>query len=198
MTSTEPTIDLTPACRTVAALVDGVKDEHLSRPAPAWKDVATLLEHLIGLTSAFTWAARKEWPDGRTGDDAPSPSAAALDPRWRTVLPQQLETLAQAWRQPEAFGGITKAGGVEMPGAVTAAVALDEVVMHGWDLARATGQPYDVDPQSAAVVLEFVEQARDLPNDIFGPAVVVPHDAPAFTRALGLAGRDPNWTPESA
>jgi uncharacterized protein (TIGR03086 family) len=195
MGSTEPSIDLGPACRTVADLLDGVKDDHLSGPAPCWGDVGGLLDHLMGLTLAFTWAARKDWPADASGDDVPDPAITNLDPRWRTVLLERLETLAQVWRDPAAFEGMTKAGGVDLPGAVTAAVALDEVVLHGWDLARGTGQPYEVDPASTAVVLDFVTQAADLPNKIFGPPVPTPADAPAFVRALGLAGRDPSWTP---
>jgi uncharacterized protein (TIGR03086 family) len=198
MSNSEPTIDLGPACRAVAELLDGVKDDQLTGPAPSWGDVAALLDHLMGLTLAFIWAARKEWPAGASGDDAPEAGAASLDPQWRTVLPERLETLAQAWRDPAAFEGMTKAGGVDLPGAVTAAVALDEVVLHGWDLARATGQRYDVDPASVAVVLEFVTGAAEMPNPIFGPPLTVSDDEPAFTRAVALAGRDPSWTPDHA
>ncbi len=39
---------------------------------------------------------------------------------------------------------MTKAGGVDLPGEVAGLVALDELVVHGWDVARATGQAYDV------------------------------------------------------
>ena len=40
------------------------------------------------------------------------------------------------------------AGPVELPGSEAAQVALNEVVVHGWDLAVATGQPYAADPAS--------------------------------------------------
>ncbi len=40
---------------------------------------------------------------------------------------------------------MTSAGPIEMPGEIAGLVALDELVVHGWDLARATDQPYDVD-----------------------------------------------------
>jgi uncharacterized protein (TIGR03086 family) len=90
-----------------------------------------------------------------------------------------------------------------MPGEVMGVVALDELVLHGWDLARATAQPYEVDPVSAEAVLEFVaESARPeqahLREGLFGPVVPVPPDAPVFDRALGLAGRDPAWAPSPA
>ncbi len=34
-------------------------------------------------------------------------------------------------------------------------VALDELVLHGWDLARATGQPFNVDSASVQACLGF-------------------------------------------
>jgi len=115
------------------------------------------------------------------------------------VLPRRLEALAEAWREPSAWEGLTEAGGVTMPGEVMGVVALDELVLHGWDLARATGQSYEIDPVSAEAVLEFAaetarpEQAH-LREGLFGPVVPVPPEAPVFERALGLAGRDPAWT----
>ena len=76
-------------------------------------------------------------------------------------------------------------------------------MLHGWDLARATGQRYECDPVSTQIVLDFVTQAArpdqaQLRTGLFGPVVPVPPDAPAFDRALGLAGRDPAWSPDAA
>lgn len=79
-------------------------------------------------------------------------------------------------------------------------VALDELVLHGWDLARATGQPYDCDPASAEAVFEFTSMSA-APEEaaaregLFGPVIAIPADAPLFDRALGLSGRDPAWKP---
>jgi uncharacterized protein (TIGR03086 family) len=190
-------LDLHPAAREVARLLDGVTDDQLSAKCPADCDVATLLDHLMGLTMAFTWAAEKSTPPEASGP--PTSSAANLDPDWRSVLPGRLDALADAWSQPSAWDGMTEAGGVTMPGEVIGVVALDEIVMHGWDLARATGQDFRCDPASVEAVLEFTarsaepEQAASR-EGLFGPVVSVPADAPAFDRALGFAGRDPAWT----
>ena len=76
-------------------------------------------------------------------------------------------------------------------------MALIEVVLHGWDLARATGQHHEPDPADVATILGFLEvsaSAEGTPG-LFGPVVPVPDDAPAFDRALGLSGRDPGWRP---
>jgi len=78
-------------------------------------------------------------------------------------------------------------------------VALNEVLVHGWDVAVATGQPYRPDDASAHACLRFAHDfAAASPegrNSIYGPVVPVPDDAPVFDRLLGLTGRDPSWAP---
>ena len=64
-------------------------------------------------------------------------------------------------------------------------------MLHGWDLARATGQSFVCTPANTAAVLGFTEQfaepGRGAARDgLFGPAVVVPDDAPAFDRGPRL------------
>jgi uncharacterized protein (TIGR03086 family) len=108
--------------------------------------------------------------------------------------------LADAWRDPEAWTGMTKAGGVELPGEVAGLVALDEIVIHGWDIARASGQEYDCDPASLEAVHGFVMQFSEPGQEearagLFGPVVEVPDDAPLLDRVIGLTGRDPAWSP---
>jgi uncharacterized protein (TIGR03086 family) len=193
MTTTQSSmLDLTPAARRVTAVVRHITDEQLIDPTPSGCDVATVLDHLMGLTRAFVETARTTV----TENAAPQASGAHLDPDWRTTLPARLDELAEAWRDPAAWQGLADAGGVTMPAEMMGVVALDELVLHGWDLARATRQPYAVDAVSTAACLRFVEamaqpgQARD---GLFGPAVAVPDDAPPFHRVLGLAGRDPAW-----
>jgi uncharacterized protein (TIGR03086 family) len=95
---------------------------------------------------------------------------------------------------------MSEAGGIPLPGEVAGLVALDEVVLHGWDLARATGQEFRCDPASAEAVLGFTERSAQpdqaaMRTGLFGPVVPVADDAPVFDRALGFAGRDPAWTP---
>ena len=200
-------LDLDPAAREVARLLNGVTDDQLASPTPcADTPVAALLDHLMGLSLAFTWAARKTTAAAQASGDAPGPgqaSAEHLDPHWRTLLPQRLDALTAAWRDPDAWEGMTEAGGVRMPADQMGVVALDELVLHGWDLARATGQQFSCDPASTAAVLAFTTaSARPehaaMREGLFGPVVNVPEDAPEFERALGFAGRDPAWTPPSA
>lgn len=198
MTDDDTILDLGPPARQLVTLVEGVADDQLTGPTPcAGTSVAALLDHLVGLTQAFRDAAEKTGGAG----GGPTASAADLAPDWRRRLPAQLDELAAAWRDPAAWEGTTEAGGVTMPAAVMGRVAVDELVLHGWDLARATGQPFACDPVSTQVVFEFTslmsqpeEQAGR--EGLFGPVVDVPPDASLLHRALGLSGRDPAWTPD--
>ncbi len=137
------TLDLGPATSTLADLVTSVGDEQLALPTPCTEyAVGDLVEHVGGLAVAFTGAARKQpvpgSEQGGTGD------ASRLEPGWRERIAADLAELAEAWREPAAYEGMTAAGGVDLPGEVGAAVALNEVVVHGWDLATALGRPYAV------------------------------------------------------
>ena len=192
-------LDLRPATEEVTRLLAGVLDDCLGAPTPcAGTPVGQLLDHLMGLSVAFTQAARKTPPEG--GSQPPTSSADHLDPQWRTALPERLRELADAWQDPAAWQGMTEAGGVTMPAEAMGVVALDELVLHGWDLARATGQEFRCDPASAAAVLDFTSESAKPENaagrdGLFGPVVPVAPDAPPLDRALGFAGRDPGWTP---
>ncbi|WP_217254225.1 TIGR03086 family metal-binding protein [Streptomyces sp. AC602_WCS936] len=197
MTADPTTPDLGPQARTLARLAEGVSDARLADPTPC-PDLAVrnLLGHLTGLAVAFRDAARKEL--GATTDTSPEAAVPDIGPGWREELPKVLGELAEAWRDPAAWTGMTRAGGIDLPGEVAGAVVADELVIHGWDLARATGQEYDPDPaalQAAYDLLEASAEEADRDAGMFGPVVAVPADAPLLDRAVGLSGRDPRWTP---
>ncbi|WP_445270090.1 TIGR03086 family metal-binding protein [Streptomyces sp. DSM 41634] len=194
------TLDLGPQARIVARLTAGVPDARLADPTPCPEyAVSVLLSHLTGLAVAFRDAARKDL--GPTTDTAPDPAASALPAGWREELPRVLGELAEAWRDPAAWTGMTRAGGVDLPGDIAGAVAADELVVHGWDLARATGQEYTPDQAALHASHAFLLAAAEDESrggGIFGPVVPVPDDAPLLDRAVGLSGRDPGWTPPAS
>ncbi|MBQ0967023.1 TIGR03086 family protein [Streptomyces tendae] len=190
------TLDLGPQTRILARLADGVRDDRLADPTPC-PDLAVrnLLGHLTGLAVAFRDAARKDL--GPTTDTSPEASVPDIGPGWREELAKVLGELADAWREPDAWTGMTRAGGIDLPGAVAGAVVADELVIHGWDLARATGQEYVPDPaalQAAYGLLAAAAEESDRDAGMFGTVVPVPADAPLLERAVGLSGRDPGWT----
>jgi uncharacterized protein (TIGR03086 family) len=198
------TADLGPATSELARLVHGVSDEMLGWPTPCPDyTLGDLLDHVGGLAMAFTAAATKDVGPEAAGAQGPSGDASRLTGDWRGRIAADLDSLAEAWRDPEAYQGMTRAGGVDLPGEVAALVALDEVVVHGWDVARASGQPYRVDHGLLELVRQFVAQFSGPGNEeqrtgLFGPEVAVPADAPALDRVIGMTGRDPQWRSEQA
>jgi uncharacterized protein (TIGR03086 family) len=192
-------IDLEPAARRLGDLIGGVPEELLDAPTPCPAyTVGDLVDHVGGAALAFTGAAVKDTGDATS--QGPSGDASRLSDDWRTRIPRDLAGLADAWRDPEAWTGMTRAGGVDLPGEVAGLVALDELVVHGWDVARATGQPYEVDVPSLETVQAFVAQfsepgMEEARAGLFGPVVEVPEDAPLLDRVIGLTGRDPAWLP---
>ncbi|ULE35619.1 TIGR03086 family protein [Mycobacterium sp. IDR2000157661] len=184
---------MTKACRRTADVVAGVSDEQLGAPTPCeGLPVDELVAHLGGLASAFAAAGRKEFGPLT---DTPPEFGAKPEAGWRTEYPRRLMDLADAFADPPAWTGMSRAGGVDFPGEVAGVVALTEVVVHGWDLARATGQPYEVNADTAAAVLPHVEQiaAEDPVDGLFAAARPVADDAPVLDRLVALTGRDPAW-----
>lgn len=191
--------DLRAATTRLGALVGNVSDEQLTAPTPCPDyTLGDLLDHVGGLAVAFTHAATKQPLPG--GAQGAAGDAARLGADWRTRLPAALDDLAAAWRQPDAWSGMTQAGGVDLPGEVAGSVALDEVVVHGWDVAMASGQPFDVDQELLGHVHDFVCEFSGPGMDeqrqgLFGPEVEVADDAPLLDRVIGMTGRDPRWSP---
>jgi uncharacterized protein (TIGR03086 family) len=191
-------LDLAPATGTLTVVVQGIRDDQLAHPTPCTgTSIGDLLDHVDGLSLAFTAAATKTALPGNQG---PSADASSLGPDWRQRVPQRLHDLATAWAQPDAWTGMTKAGGLDLPGELAGTIALNEVLIHTWDLAVASGQPYTAAPEDIEAARGFVApQATQHPEGtpgLFGPVVVVPEDSGPIERLLGLTGRDPAWTPD--
>ena len=103
-------------------------------------------------------------------------------------------TLA-AFGAPGAQERIIKLPFGELPGAVFMGIATNDVFTHGWDLAKATGQPTDLDPAMAedlhAQVKGFVNDALRGPDGEapFGPEVEAPPSASAADKLAAFLGR---------
>jgi uncharacterized protein (TIGR03086 family) len=193
-------IDLGPAAQRLAHLVARVTDDELGKPTPCPAyTVGDLVGHVGELALAFTAAADKE--SNEYNDQEPPPGdASRLGDDWRTRIPRDLAAMAQAWRDPEAWSGVTRIAGSESPASIVGLVAADELVVHGWDVARATGQPFRAEPELLDAAQTFLAQianpdAPPGPDVAFGPPRQVSDGAPMLDRVLALAGRDPGWSP---
>ncbi|WP_345559130.1 TIGR03086 family metal-binding protein [Nonomuraea rosea] len=172
---------MTHATERTAGLVRAVRQEQLGLPTPCAKfDVKDLLNHLEWVAEMFESLARK---GPRTEQGA-----------YAGDFPERAERMLAAWSRPEAWEGTSPAMGLPMP--ALAHMYLVDMVVHGWDLARATGQEYEPDPEAVSRALHFTGQMVEMGRQrgAFGPPVPVPADAPPFDRLLGIIGRDPSWT----
>ncbi|MDP9866219.1 MULTISPECIES: TIGR03086 family metal-binding protein [Streptosporangium] len=173
---------LSRAVTRTAAVVGGIREDQLDLPTPCTEfDVRALVGHMSWVAVMFEALARKEQAPPEDADHTSFGSRAA--------------GMVAAWSRPESFEGTSPTMG--MPMTTVYQMGLGDMVIHGWDLARATGQDYEVDAETAEAVAAFVErmapQARQA--GIFGEPPAVPRDAPPLERALAFSGRDPRWKP---
>ena len=82
-----------------------------------------------------------------------------------------------------------------MPAEMIGGMVLGELVVHGWDLARAAGVEPEFSNEVLAGTLVAVTSMAELGRGmgIFGPEVIVNGDAPLLDRIVALTGRDPHW-----
>lgn len=181
------------------AVVRQVETDRLAAPTPCGEwDVRALIDHLLFWAPALEAAARKEpFAVSAVGEG----ELPAADPNRVRELEVWLGRLVEAWGRPEAWTGTTALGDpTPLPAPVIGGMVLGEFVVHGWDLARATGQEVVWDDAVLDFTLEWLgqtaEQGRAM--GVYGPAVPVPGDAPVLDRVLGLTGRDPHWNRPTA
>lgn len=183
--------DLADAATEMRRVAAGVRDDQLDAPTPCadWA-VRDLAAHVCGLTKAFTHTARHERPGELPLDGAKLPDD------WREQLSRDLDTLVAAWREPSAWQGEAEAGGFTMPSTELATVVLDELVLHGWDLATATGQHFTATDHDVAICTGFAAAMStpdmlDSRRGLYGPVVDTGTDPAPLDALLGLAGREP-------
>jgi uncharacterized protein (TIGR03086 family) len=77
------------------------------------------------------------------------------------------------------------------------ALLLAEMVLHGWDVARATGQDFHCDGPALAAAAQAVDDNAELFRQYqgFAAPVPLPDGASAFDQLLAASGRDPAWKP---
>jgi uncharacterized protein (TIGR03086 family) len=122
-----------------AELVDGITPDELSAPSPcAGWDVRATLNHLLSATWMFTLVNQGQAADEDAGDVVGDDATLA-------VTAAAKENLA-SWRQPGAFEDDRCYFFGTFPAAGAAMLNLGEVVVHNWDVAKATGQELVIGP----------------------------------------------------
>ena len=161
-------------------------------PCADW-DLRTLLNHTILWTS---YSAERRAHGESVAQELMTKDFTA-EPGYQADYAAQIGRAVQAWSDPKAWEGDIGVMGDATPAADVGAMLIMEMALHGWDVARATGQEYVCDDAVAAAVLDTVEAQAELFRKYqgFKDIVPVPDRAPTFDRALSLSGRDPQWRP---
>jgi uncharacterized protein (TIGR03086 family) len=164
-------------------VVEAVRPEQLRSPTPCTEwTVQQLIGHLIDGTQYLVSAAEG-------GEAAQRSRVPGGDYR------QRVAGVLAALQAPGALERTCISPlGFEWPVAQAVAGTFMDVLIHTWDLARATGQDEKLDPQlvdacSAMFLPDMPERGREA--GIFGPAVDVGTDASAQDRLLAAMGRRP-------
>jgi uncharacterized protein (TIGR03086 family) len=181
------------AAAPLPAIARAANGTQLDAPTPCaeW-DFAALARHVIYWSPLLAAAGRRTTPTPPAASEAEvalDDVSGALEAAWIEVV--------EAWSDPVAWTGSTSLGGPDpMPADVIGGMVVGELVVHGWDLAKAAG----VVPQWSDDVIAslhdaaagMAQQGREM--GIFGPEVPVPADSPVLDRVLAITGRDPRWT----
>ncbi|NDZ82525.1 TIGR03086 family protein [Streptomyces sp. SID10853] len=184
-------IDLEPACRRMTDVLAGVTDDRLTHATPcADYTVGDLINHIDEVACGFAALARKEHADADNGADA---GPAPLGRGWCEPVTAHVLALGASWADPAAWQGSTEAAGVELPNERWGRVALTEMVVHGWDLAVATGRPFGLPAATLQACLDHVADfvPRAPVPALWGPAADIPDDAPLLDRIIAITGRSP-------
>ena len=159
-------------------------------PCPDW-DLRTLLNHTILWTS---YSAERRAHGESVAEELMNKDFTA-DPGFREDYARQISQAVEAWSAPQAWAGDRSVMGSATPATEVGAMLIMEMALHGWDVAKATGQEYHAGDALAETLLETVQAQAEMFRKYqgFAAAIETKPDAPAFDRALALSGRDPAW-----
>jgi uncharacterized protein (TIGR03086 family) len=183
------------AIASTQAILSKVSPDQLeaATPCASWK-VRDLVNHIVGSTYWFA-ATVETGVAPASEDDVGGPDVTGGN-IMATFADGSKQALA-AFSAPGALDKMVKLPFGEMPGSAFVMMAANDEFQHGWDLAKATGQATDLDPELAGQLLGFVRAAipdafrgadRQAP---FGPVVPVPESASTSDQLAGFLGRTP-------
>lgn len=142
----------------VAGLVDQLASDQYALPTPCREfDVRTLLGHLYGVADRLI-AMGHGWP----AESVPA-QVGSLPNDVAGGLRARIDEARNLWADEASLTRLLEVPWGQAPGAMVLGVYLAENVTHGWDLAMATGQDPEADPELAGIALQVMTKA--LPAD---------------------------------
>ena len=178
--------------RRFAALVAGVGPEqwHHDTPCSEW-DVRALVHHLLyeqrWVPPIFAGLTIEQVGDRFDGDLMGNDAST-----WPGLLASSTQEAHAVVAQPAALERTVHLSFGDVPGQEYVMQLTADLAIHGWDLARATGQDEALDPGAVALLLPWTEANADLlaASGMFGSRIDADPDAPDDVRLLGLLGRN--------
>jgi len=172
--------------------IERVDPSQFDDPTPCAEfDVRALLNHVIGGNYRFVAIAR-----GEAGAAVPATGDFVTDDAV-TPYRESAAALSQAWADPSVLERTAHMPFGDFPGEFALGIHIVEAVVHSWDLAKATGQPTELDPVLCDAAWQRSKDIDDTfrgPGRPFGPAVATPPDATATEKLMGWLGRQPGAT----
>lgn len=169
-------------------LVQGIGDDQWDKPTPCSKwDVRQLVTHTAGVMANFRNGAA-----GQPVAGDPDDFSLGADPG-ATMASLSAENVA-AWRTRGELESPVTLGDNEFPGQVAININMLDAYVHGWDIAKATGQDAELDPELCSSLLALAEQVvppAPREGDNFHPVVETADDADVTDRLLAYLGRQP-------
>ena len=200
MTS-DPVDQLATALDATEHVITAVRDEQWSAPTPCpeWT-VRDLVGHMVTSNRAFVriLSGAPAQAPGSTAPEAPAGGSADGSPPDGGLVEAYRDSAAAllaAFRQPGVLDRVHTVPIGPVPGIAALHLRITEVLVHGWDLARATGQHAEFPEDLAEQELAFSRRKLgDIPagRTPFAPPQPVPDDASAIDRLVALLGRNVN------
>ena len=176
-----------------AEKVARVRDADMRKPTPCGEwNVSRLLDHLIADVETFNRVAQGEPLDLVSSIDPTSDANAGRAQHDASEeFGRLIKESREIWNTPGALEQTYKTSRSEMPGQGLIMITLVDTVVHGWDLAKATGQDTEMPEDVAEAVLAFTTKMMQERRIGFGDPVPVPDDASVTDRLVGWLGRQP-------
>lgn len=178
------------------AAVVNIEEAQLAGPTPCQLyNVAQLRNHALGWLQFFAAALLDPEATGQRPDPEAFTVTAGSSPA--DIVNACSQQIQQAIRADVASTLVTMSSS-RMAGDGVLAMALGEYIVHAWDIATATGQPYEAPAEAVGPAHKFLQgmvapEYRGPDSGFFDEEVSVTEDASALDRLLGFAGRDPAW-----
>ncbi len=176
----------------LTAVIDAVSSDQFDAPTPcpAWT-VRALVAHVVAGNLKYTEIAQgKDWSRG-----APE---VELDDDPAAMYRRTVDAMLESWERPGVLERETPLPVGRGPAEAALFLHLGETLVHGWDLAMATGQtPVFEDDVVEASLIQFRSwlPPQRPPGSPFADAMLLTADAAPIDRLAGYLGRDvPAWS----